>query len=39
MGAPPSNISQKVDSKKNVKNFKKTEAKHKIAFAILATAA
>jgi hypothetical protein len=34
MGAPPGSISQKVDSKK-----KKTEAKHKPAFAILATAA
>jgi hypothetical protein len=36
MGAPPSSISQKVDSKKKKK---KTEAKHKPAFAILATAA
>jgi hypothetical protein len=37
MGAPPSSISQKVDSKKKKKKKnKKTEAKHKPAFAILA---
>jgi hypothetical protein len=39
MGAPPSSVSQKVDSKKMKKEIKKTEAKHKPAFAILATAA
>jgi hypothetical protein len=42
MGAPASSISQKVISKKIKKNknkIKKTEAKHKPAFAILATAA
>jgi hypothetical protein len=38
MRAPPSSISKKVDSKKKLKE-KKTEAKHKPAFAILATAA